>query len=255
MDLDIVSIEDELLPLPANDKYLSAACIRFLVFWRDGFQCVYCGKSRVEAPNLQLNLEHVIPRGAGGDDTFDNLVTACAQCNAGKLDIVLPDRALNLIQTIIKQNNERFLELADPSVRARLEAALDGHSLGRKRVVVRADGEEYLIVRWNGEGSMTLKGIQDDKAIEFSRTRDPFKEKEDELSPKDPNVIKLEELFTSRGVHPNEIRGFDTEVAEACSLIFGPLGRLGIYYDPLPEKELEARATVQKGGICLTRDS
>lgn len=213
MDLDIVSIEDELIPFPTNEKFLKFAHIRFLVFWRDGFQCVYCGISRAEAPKLRLHLEHVIPKGAGGGDTFDNLVTACARCNAGKLDVILPERIRNLIQTIINQNNERFLELADPRARERLEAAIDGQPLGQKRVVVRADGEEYLMVHWNGEGSMTLKGIQGDKAILFSRTRDPWTD--DELSPKDPNMIQLETMLAARGVHPNEIRGFDAEAHEA----------------------------------------
>jgi hypothetical protein len=244
MDLDIVSIEDELVPFPSNEKFLKFAHIRFLVFWRDGFQCVYCGTSRADAPKLQLNLDHVVPKREGGGDTFDNLVTACARCNAGKLDVILPEHIRNLIQTIIKQNNERFLELADPRARERLEAAIDGQPLGRKRVVVRVDGDEYLVVHWNGEGSMTLKGIQGEKAILFSRTRHPWA---DELSPKDPNMIQLETMLAARGVHPNEIRGFDAEREEA--FMINHRANMERYRERMKivEEELKAGAAVQKG--------
>lgn len=56
--------------------------LRFTVFQRDGFACRYCGATA--ASGVQLHADHVIPRSAGGPDTLDNLVTACAGCNFGK---------------------------------------------------------------------------------------------------------------------------------------------------------------------------
>jgi 5-methylcytosine-specific restriction endonuclease McrA len=51
------------------------------LMFRDAHQCQYCGKR----PALrELNIDHVIPRSRGGDDTWENLVTACRTCNLKK---------------------------------------------------------------------------------------------------------------------------------------------------------------------------
>lgn len=48
------------------------------VLRRDRHTCQYCGSRK------QLTLDHVIPRAQGGQHTWDNVVTACAPCNAKK---------------------------------------------------------------------------------------------------------------------------------------------------------------------------
>ena len=48
---------------------------------RDAHQCQYCGKL---PPVRDLNIDHVLPRSRGGDDTWENLVTACRVCNLRK---------------------------------------------------------------------------------------------------------------------------------------------------------------------------
>lgn len=45
---------------------------------RDGFKCVYCG-SRSE-----LTIDHVVPKSKGGKTSWENLVTACMECNNTK---------------------------------------------------------------------------------------------------------------------------------------------------------------------------
>lgn len=55
--------------------------LRFTVFVRDHFRCVYCGTTAV---NTTLQLDHVIPVSRGGKDDLENLVTACLDCNIGK---------------------------------------------------------------------------------------------------------------------------------------------------------------------------
>lgn len=49
------------------------------IFRRDHYSCQYCG-SRGPA----LTLDHRIPRRLGGKHTWDNLVTACTNCNHKK---------------------------------------------------------------------------------------------------------------------------------------------------------------------------
>lgn len=55
--------------------------LRFEVFKRDRFTCSYCGKC---PPNVLLEVDHVLPRSAGGKDSIENLTTACWDCNRGK---------------------------------------------------------------------------------------------------------------------------------------------------------------------------
>lgn len=65
--------------------------IRFEVFKRDGFTCQYCGDS---APKVVLNVDHIIPVSAGGDNNMMNLITSCFDCNQGKRDRLISDDSL-----------------------------------------------------------------------------------------------------------------------------------------------------------------
>ena len=60
--------------------------IRFEVFKRDGFRCVYCGKI---PPDVILEVDHIIPVSKKGTNDINNLVTSCFECNRGKRDIEL----------------------------------------------------------------------------------------------------------------------------------------------------------------------
>jgi hypothetical protein len=51
------------------------------LMFRDAHECQYCGK---RPPLRELNIDHVQPRSRGGEDTWENLVTACRQCNLKK---------------------------------------------------------------------------------------------------------------------------------------------------------------------------
>lgn len=62
--------------------------VRFEVFKRDRFACSYCGN---HPPDVLLEVDHVIPRAAGGTDEMENLVTACWDCNRGKSDRLLDE--------------------------------------------------------------------------------------------------------------------------------------------------------------------
>lgn len=55
--------------------------LRFEILRRDDHACIYCGG---RAPDVKLTVDHIIPVALGGQDNAANLVTACAECNAGK---------------------------------------------------------------------------------------------------------------------------------------------------------------------------
>jgi hypothetical protein len=55
--------------------------LRFEVFQRDRHTCQYCGR---RAPDVELEVDHLIPVARGGTDAFENLITSCRECNSGK---------------------------------------------------------------------------------------------------------------------------------------------------------------------------
>lgn len=64
--------------------------LRFEILKRDGYACRYCGAT---APDVVLQVDHVLPTTLGGGDEPNNLVTACADCNSGKAS-THPDSAV-----------------------------------------------------------------------------------------------------------------------------------------------------------------
>ncbi len=79
------SLEMRLPSVISLKEYISMerwpAFTRFNVFLRDSFSCQYCsGRYRTE----DLTFDHVLPRSRGGRTTWDNVVTACQDCNLRK---------------------------------------------------------------------------------------------------------------------------------------------------------------------------
>lgn len=95
--------------------------MRFDVFKRDNFACIYCGQ---HPPKVVLEADHVVPVYEGGKNRMDNLVTACFDCNRGKgkhsLDVIpesLADKGarikeaelqLKAYRKIIDERNDRL---------------------------------------------------------------------------------------------------------------------------------------------------
>lgn len=73
------------VPRRKNERPAMRADTRFAVLRRDGFRCRYCGRGPDEA---RLHVDHVQPRSAGGGEELENLVTACQDCNLGKMTTV-----------------------------------------------------------------------------------------------------------------------------------------------------------------------
>jgi len=53
------------------------------IYTRDNNTCQYCGKAY---STEQLNIDHVIPRSKGGENSWENLVCSCIKCNQKKRD-------------------------------------------------------------------------------------------------------------------------------------------------------------------------
>lgn len=68
-------------------EYNKVPLTRRNIYKRDSYSCVYCN----ESSRKDLTLDHVIPRSKGGKDTWENLVTACNDCNSEKADLTLKE--------------------------------------------------------------------------------------------------------------------------------------------------------------------
>lgn len=107
----------DFIPRSANHKYCTPECAkgaiddstvrttRYLLLERDNFTCFYCGLNSYQNQKI-LRLDHVRPASKGGGDTAGNLVTACAECNAGKLNALITNPAPIFLE-IQKRNRER----------------------------------------------------------------------------------------------------------------------------------------------------
>lgn len=82
---------------------------RFVIFERDKFRCIYCGKSSIE-DKKELRIEHIIPRSKGGNNNLENIVTSCISCNLEKLVMILGDNIINRIVTEVKKRNETYFK-------------------------------------------------------------------------------------------------------------------------------------------------
>jgi len=84
----------EYIKKAATQKYCSNECCsaasrekvnrdKFIIFERDNFKCIYCGRSPAE-DGVKLHVDHIYPRILGGEDKAYNLATACEDCNLSK---------------------------------------------------------------------------------------------------------------------------------------------------------------------------
>lgn len=71
----------EVLGIDVNKEldFYNVAENRLKVFERDGYKCHYCSK---QLTRFSATLDHIQPISKGGDNSFDNLITACLHCNA-----------------------------------------------------------------------------------------------------------------------------------------------------------------------------
>ncbi len=67
---------------------------RLKIFERDGYKCHYCKK---QLTRFSATLDHIQPVSKGGDNSYDNLITACLHCNS--------ERGNKPVMEIIQQKN------------------------------------------------------------------------------------------------------------------------------------------------------
>lgn len=86
-----------------NMPYQKVTLTRLNIFRRDGNQCMYCGAK------TNLTIDHVIPKSQGGKDTWENLVTACQDCNSRKGDRTPEESGMQLLRKPFRPSYIMFL--------------------------------------------------------------------------------------------------------------------------------------------------
>ena len=71
---------------------------------RDGHKCQYCG-----ATSITLTVDHIIPKSRGGEDSWENLVSACLRCNNVKGSQTPDEAQMKLLRRPIRPNHVTFL--------------------------------------------------------------------------------------------------------------------------------------------------
>lgn len=66
---------------------------RRTIFARDNYTCQYCGITTKD-----LTIDHILPKRAGGQATWENLVCCCKKCNSKKSDKLLHQSGMYLLR-------------------------------------------------------------------------------------------------------------------------------------------------------------
>jgi len=119
---------------------------RFEVFKRDRFTCQYCGKM---APDVILEVDHIVPVAEGGGDEITNLITSCMDCNRGKGKRKLSDDA------VIKKQQAQLVELAEKREQYEMIALWKQELLDMEK-----NAAESALMYWN---RMTYSDLPDSK--------------------------------------------------------------------------------------------
>lgn len=97
------SLRNQVVEAPNDSEvdYYNIRENRIKVFERDNYVCAYCDK---QLTRFSATLDHIHSVKEGGNNTKDNLVTACLQCNAkknaGELSKFLAKRAQSAIRIL-----------------------------------------------------------------------------------------------------------------------------------------------------------
>lgn len=103
---------------------------RQAIYHRDGDRCVYCQRKvrhgRGTKGQWAAHLDHLHPQELGGASTADNLVTACATCNAAKGSMSLRDflRGLAARSLKVKTPTAAQVKAFQKTLSARIRACI-----------------------------------------------------------------------------------------------------------------------------------
>ena len=94
--------------------YTPPLCNKTL-FQRDAHLCLYCGQT---FDKQELSRDHVTPVSRGGQDTWNNLVTACVRCNTHKAGRTPEEAEMELLAIPFTPTHAEYIYLQGRNVLA-----------------------------------------------------------------------------------------------------------------------------------------
>jgi hypothetical protein len=106
-----------------RDKYTPPLNNRTL-FKRDGYMCLYCGKRFMTG---LLSRDHIKPISQGGQDIWNNVVTACRRCNNHKAGNTPEQANMQLLAIPFTPNHAEYIYLKGRRILADQMEFLQAH--------------------------------------------------------------------------------------------------------------------------------
>lgn len=89
--------------LPLNLCKSNYLFLRWVLWWKDP-HCFYCRK---RVSRKKSTLDHVLPKSKGGQDTIDNLVLCCRDCNTAKGSMTLLEWLEKILRAYLRVQEGR----------------------------------------------------------------------------------------------------------------------------------------------------
>lgn len=87
-------------PPEEEPDYFTDQALRSGLMQRDNWRCRYCGEPVTTGT---ATLDHIVPRSLGGQNTPENLTTACLTCNAIKAGRTYEAAAPNILAALVRR--------------------------------------------------------------------------------------------------------------------------------------------------------
>ena len=97
-------------------KYSKLRLSKENIFFRDSYSCAYCKK---HFSKKDLTLDHILPLSRGGTKSWENLITACKNCNNKKGNQVTLDRSVS---------HQAF----EPSIQSFIQIRMNTHAIPKE---------------------------------------------------------------------------------------------------------------------------
>ncbi|TAG06931.1 MAG: HNH endonuclease [Cytophagia bacterium] len=105
--------------------------LKKIIFERDGFECARCGKNKINYPDAEFHIDHIVPKDEGGKAILENGQVLCSRCNFIKKNTKQTSTGkkmfLNLYELAKKEQNEEVKQFCEDLLKVFEKHNINGH--------------------------------------------------------------------------------------------------------------------------------